>query len=130
MKLCHSLDLDWIGFDTFIVLALQATELQQEVYPVLDELTTKISTLNLEHVRRLKSRLVAMTRRVQKVSLNFSCTHLRCNVFCVCNLLCARLLQKTSIQWVNNIPREFESKILCYRWDAWILSALSDNPRE
>lgn len=72
MKLCHSLD--WLGFDTFIVLALQATELQQEVYPVLDELTTKISTLNLEHVRRLKSRLVAMTRRVQKVSLNLSCT--------------------------------------------------------
>ena len=122
--------LDWIGFDTFIALALQATELQQEVYPVLDELTTKISTLNLEHVRRLKSRLVAMTRRVQKVSLNLSCTHLRCNVFCVCNLLCARLLQKTSIQWANNIPQESEYKILCYHWDAWILSALPDNPRE
>lgn len=88
---------DWIGFDTFIVLALQATELQQEVYPVLDELTTKISTLNLEHVRRLKSRLVAMTRRVQKVRLNPSCTHLRYNAFCDCNLLCAYLLKKTSI---------------------------------
>ncbi|KAK2374712.1 magnesium transporter [Trifolium repens] len=35
--------------------------------PVVDELTSKISTLNLERVRRLKSRLVAMTRRVQKV---------------------------------------------------------------
>lgn len=48
---------------------MQAAELEEEVYPVLDELTTKISTLNLEHVRRLKSRLVALTRRVQKVSL-------------------------------------------------------------
>jgi len=48
---------------------VQAAELEEEVYPVLDELTTKISTLNLEHVRRLKSRLVALTRRVQKVSL-------------------------------------------------------------
>uniref|UniRef100_A0A7I4CIY3 Magnesium transporter n=1 Tax=Physcomitrium patens TaxID=3218 RepID=A0A7I4CIY3_PHYPA len=48
-------------------LDAQAIELEQEVYPVLDELTTKISTLNLEHVRRLKSRLVALTRRVKKV---------------------------------------------------------------
>lgn len=38
-----------------------------EAYPLLDELTSKISTLNLERVRRLKSRLVALTRRVQKV---------------------------------------------------------------
>ncbi|MCO5597542.1 hypothetical protein L7F22_051620 [Adiantum nelumboides] len=45
----------------------KATELEVEAYPVLDELTSKISTLNLERVRRLKSRLVALTRRVQKV---------------------------------------------------------------
>lgn len=38
-----------------------------EAYPLLDELTSKISTLNLERVRRLKSRLLALTRRVQKV---------------------------------------------------------------
>ncbi|GLJ15758.1 hypothetical protein SUGI_0259320 [Cryptomeria japonica] len=48
-------------------LETQATELEIEAYPVLDELTSKISTLNLERVRRLKSRLVALTRRVQKV---------------------------------------------------------------
>eukprot|EP01018_Ginkgo_biloba_P014325 Gb_00518 [translate_table: standard] len=48
-------------------LDTQATELEIEAYPVLDELTSKISTLNLERVRRLKSRLVALTRRVQKV---------------------------------------------------------------
>ncbi|QCE08817.1 hypothetical protein DEO72_LG10g35 [Vigna unguiculata] len=42
-------------------------ELEIEAYPLLDELTSKISTLNLERVRRLKSRLVALTRRVQKV---------------------------------------------------------------
>lgn len=48
-------------------LDTQATELEVEAYPVLDELTSKISTLNLERVRRLKSRLLALTRRVQKV---------------------------------------------------------------
>ncbi|EFJ18545.1 hypothetical protein SELMODRAFT_112303 [Selaginella moellendorffii] len=48
-------------------LDTQATELEEEAYPVLDDLTSKISTLNLERVRRLKSRLVALTRRVQKV---------------------------------------------------------------
>ncbi len=47
---------------------MQAAELEKEVYPVLDELTSKINTLNLERVRRLKSQLVALTRRVQKVS--------------------------------------------------------------
>ncbi|XP_022850028.1 magnesium transporter MRS2-1-like isoform X1 [Olea europaea var. sylvestris] len=45
----------------------QAAELEIEAYPLLDELTSKISTLILERVRRLKSRLVALTRRVQKV---------------------------------------------------------------
>ncbi|CAM6102871.1 unnamed protein product [Calypogeia fissa] len=45
----------------------QAMQLEQEAYPVLDELTSKVSTLNLERVRRLKSRLVTLTRRVQKV---------------------------------------------------------------
>ncbi|KAK2359817.1 hypothetical protein QL285_085153 [Trifolium repens] len=38
-----------------------------EAYPLVDELTSKISTLNLERAYRLKSRLVALTRRVQKV---------------------------------------------------------------
>jgi hypothetical protein len=47
---------------------VQAAELEIEAYPLLDELTSKISTLNLERARRLKSRLVALTRRVQKVS--------------------------------------------------------------
>ncbi|KAI7731851.1 hypothetical protein M8C21_032215, partial [Ambrosia artemisiifolia] len=46
---------------------LEAAELEIEAYPLLDELTSKISTSNLERARRLKSRLVALTRRVQKV---------------------------------------------------------------
>lgn len=45
----------------------ETSMLEQEAYPVLDELTSKISTLNLEHVRQIKSRLVAMSGRVQKV---------------------------------------------------------------
>lgn len=45
----------------------QAEDLQGEAYPFLDQLTSTISTKNLERVRRLKSRLVALTRSVQKV---------------------------------------------------------------
>jgi hypothetical protein len=41
--------------------------LEREAYPALDELTSKISTLNLERVRHIKSRLVAISGRVQKV---------------------------------------------------------------
>ncbi|KAE8723722.1 Magnesium transporter MRS2-F [Hibiscus syriacus] len=45
----------------------QTTTLEQEAHPALDRLTSKISTLNLERVRQIKSRLVAITGRVQKV---------------------------------------------------------------
>lgn len=38
-----------------------------EIYPVLDELATSISTLNLERARRLKGHLLALTQKVQKV---------------------------------------------------------------
>jgi Mg2+ and Co2+ transporter CorA len=41
--------------------------LELEAHPALDKLTSKISTLNLERVRQIKSRLVAITGRVQKV---------------------------------------------------------------
>ena len=46
---------------------IQALLLEKEAYPALDELTSKISTLNLERVRQIKSRLVAISGRVQKV---------------------------------------------------------------
>lgn len=45
----------------------EALLLEKEAYPALDELTSKISTLNLERVRQIKSRLVAISGRVQKV---------------------------------------------------------------
>ncbi|KAG2706956.1 hypothetical protein I3843_05G114700 [Carya illinoinensis] len=45
----------------------QVKELEMEIYPVLDELATSISTLNLERVRRLKGQLLALTQRVQKI---------------------------------------------------------------
>nr|CAD1817990.1 unnamed protein product [Ananas comosus var. bracteatus] len=48
-------------------LESETTTLEQEAYPALDELTSKISTLNLEHVRQIKSRLVTLSGRVQKV---------------------------------------------------------------
>lgn len=48
-------------------LETETTTLEKEAYPALDELTTKISTLNLERVRQIKSRLVAISGRVQKV---------------------------------------------------------------
>ncbi|CAL9093574.1 unnamed protein product [Musa textilis] len=45
----------------------EAATLEKEAHPALDKLTSKISTLNLEHVRQIKSRLVALSGRVQKV---------------------------------------------------------------
>ncbi|XP_047952198.1 magnesium transporter MRS2-3-like isoform X1 [Salvia hispanica] len=45
----------------------QATRLEQEAHPALDKLTSKISNLNLDWVRVIKTRLVAITGRVQKV---------------------------------------------------------------
>ncbi|XP_059068602.1 magnesium transporter MRS2-3 [Cryptomeria japonica] len=42
--------------------------LEEEAYPTMDELTSKvISTLKLERVRQIKSRLVGISGRVQKV---------------------------------------------------------------
>ncbi|XP_021756740.1 magnesium transporter MRS2-5-like [Chenopodium quinoa] len=48
-------------------LDAQAKELTSEIRPVLDELTSSISTLNLERVRRFKGNLLSLTQRVQKV---------------------------------------------------------------
>lgn len=47
----------------------QARTLEKEAHPALDKLTSSISTLNLERVRQIKSRLVEITGRVQKVAL-------------------------------------------------------------
>ncbi|KAF9621151.1 hypothetical protein IFM89_016645 [Coptis chinensis] len=52
-------------------LESEARTLEQEAHPALDKLTSKISTLNLERVRQIKSRLVAITGRVQKVGTVF-----------------------------------------------------------
>jgi len=48
-------------------LFLQTCTLEEEAYPALDELSSNVSTLNLERVRQIKSRLVAISGRVQKV---------------------------------------------------------------
>ncbi|KAL5553629.1 hypothetical protein UlMin_041030 [Ulmus minor] len=52
---------------TCMSLDAQVKELETEIYPVLDELASAISTLNLERVRRFKGHLLALTQRVQKV---------------------------------------------------------------
>ncbi|OIV92382.1 hypothetical protein TanjilG_09980 [Lupinus angustifolius] len=49
------------------VLDNEAKTLEQEAHGALEKLTSKINTLNLELVRQIKSRLVAITGRVQKV---------------------------------------------------------------
>ncbi|KAL6840122.1 hypothetical protein ACP4OV_029932 [Aristida adscensionis] len=48
-------------------LESETLALEKEAYPALDELTSKVSTLNLEHVRQIKSRLVELSGRVQKI---------------------------------------------------------------
>ncbi|XP_015895203.1 magnesium transporter MRS2-5 isoform X1 [Ziziphus jujuba] len=52
---------------TCMSLDAQVTELEMEIYPLLDELASSINTLNLERARRLKGHLLALTQRVQKV---------------------------------------------------------------
>ncbi|KAE9446866.1 hypothetical protein C3L33_21216, partial [Rhododendron williamsianum] len=48
-------------------LESEASTLEQEAYPALDELSVSVSTLNLQRVRLIKSRLVALSARVQKM---------------------------------------------------------------
>ncbi|OEL37503.1 putative magnesium transporter MRS2-D [Dichanthelium oligosanthes] len=45
----------------------ETSTLEKEAYPALDALTSKVSTLNLERVRQIKSRLVAISGGVHKV---------------------------------------------------------------
>ncbi|KAG0462494.1 hypothetical protein HPP92_020970 [Vanilla planifolia] len=48
-------------------LDARTTELETSAYPALDELTSKISSKNLDSVRKLKSAMSRLTARVQKV---------------------------------------------------------------
>ncbi|KAJ4955201.1 hypothetical protein NE237_011984 [Protea cynaroides] len=48
-------------------LGARTTELETAAYPALDELTSKITTRNLDRVRKLKSAMTRLTARVQKV---------------------------------------------------------------
>lgn len=48
-------------------LDARARELESAAYPALDELTSKISSRNLDRVRKLKSAMTRLTSRVQKV---------------------------------------------------------------
>ncbi|XP_066352854.1 putative magnesium transporter MRS2-D isoform X2 [Miscanthus floridulus] len=45
----------------------ETSMLEKEAYPALDALTSRVSTLNLEHVRQIKCRLVAISGGVHKV---------------------------------------------------------------
>ncbi|VAI21739.1 unnamed protein product [Triticum turgidum subsp. durum] len=48
-------------------LDARTTELETNAYPALDDLTSKISSHNLDKVRKLKSGMTRLTARVQKV---------------------------------------------------------------
>ncbi|KAG4186730.1 hypothetical protein ERO13_A08G061600v2 [Gossypium hirsutum] len=48
-------------------LDARTRELEIDAYPALDELTSKISSRNLDRVRKLKSAMTRLTNRVQKV---------------------------------------------------------------
>ncbi|XP_058742632.1 magnesium transporter MRS2-F-like [Vicia villosa] len=49
-------------------LEYENQRLEEEAYPALDELASQISTLNLERVRHIKNRLVALSGRAHKVT--------------------------------------------------------------
>ena len=42
-----------------------SADLEAAAHPALDDLTAKVSTANLERVRRIKNRLVRLTTRVE-----------------------------------------------------------------
>ncbi len=44
-----------------------ASDLEAAAFPALDGLTTNVSSNNLERVRRIKGRLVRLTKRVETV---------------------------------------------------------------
>jgi hypothetical protein len=44
------------------------SDLEAAAYPALDALTSRVTSHNLERVRRIKSRLVRLTTRVENVS--------------------------------------------------------------
>lgn len=48
-------------------LDARTTELETAAYPALDELTSQVSSRNLDRVRKLKSGMTRLTARVQKV---------------------------------------------------------------
>ncbi|GAB2278372.1 Magnesium transporter MRS2-I [Dionaea muscipula] len=48
-------------------LDARTTELETDAYPTLDALTSKISSRNLDRVRKVKSAMTRLTARVQKV---------------------------------------------------------------
>ncbi|KAG6524974.1 hypothetical protein ZIOFF_014919 [Zingiber officinale] len=48
-------------------LDARTSDLETAAYPALDELTSKISSRNLDRVRKLKSAMTRLTARVQKV---------------------------------------------------------------
>ncbi|KAK2970182.1 hypothetical protein RJ640_019650 [Escallonia rubra] len=50
-------------------LDARTRELETAAYPALDELTSKISSRNLDRVRKLKSAMTRLTNRVQKASV-------------------------------------------------------------
>ncbi|PPE01153.1 hypothetical protein GOBAR_DD01823 [Gossypium barbadense] len=52
-------------------LAARTLELETAAYPALDELTSQISSRNLDRVRKLKSAMTRLTARVQK-PMNYS----------------------------------------------------------
>ncbi|KAG0460093.1 hypothetical protein HPP92_023221 [Vanilla planifolia] len=48
-------------------LDARTTELETAAYPALDELTTKVSSRNMDKVRKLKGAMTRLTGRVQKI---------------------------------------------------------------
>ncbi|KAI5003578.1 hypothetical protein ZWY2020_030738 [Hordeum vulgare] len=75
----------------------ETSALDSVVYPALDKLTTKVSTSNLETVRQIKSRLVELSGRVQKVRDDIE--HLLDDDRDMCELY---LTRKLAFQGVNN----------------------------
>lgn len=49
------------------LLASQTDELEEDAYPALDSLTTKVTSAKLERIRQVKARMTRLLTRVQQV---------------------------------------------------------------
>ncbi|KAG4934073.1 hypothetical protein JHK87_048075 [Glycine soja] len=90
-----------------IMSSSRTSTLEVEAYPALEELISQLSTLNLERVRQIKSRLVALSSRVQKVYARSSSTNPSVTLAHV-------IKSQKQYRWNNGWSADRGTRFVCY----------------